>query len=72
MFRPIHSRMWVLLVCITAATFPVFAEDAVMIEDGKQVSIMYSLTVDGDVIDSNAGGEPLVYVQSALLSLIHI
>ena len=65
MFRPIHSRMWVLLVCITAATFPVFAEDAVMIEDGKQVSIMYSLTVDGDVIDSNAGGEPLIYVQSA-------
>lgn len=65
MFRPIHSRMWVLLVCITAATFPVFAEDTLMIEDGKQVSIMYSLTVDGDVIDSNAGGEPLIYVQSA-------
>ena len=34
-----------------------------MIEDGKQVSIMYTLTVDGDVVDSNVGGEPLVYVQ---------
>ena len=64
MFRPINPLAWVILACITAATFPVYAEDTVMIEDGKQVSMMYTLTVDGDVVDSNAGGEPLVYVQS--------
>jgi len=64
MFRPIRSLAWASLVCITAFMFPAYAEEQAMIEDGKQVSIMYTLTVEGDVVDSNAGGEPLVYVQS--------
>jgi FKBP-type peptidyl-prolyl cis-trans isomerase 2 len=35
-----------------------------MIEDGKQVSIEYTLTLtDGTEVDSNVGGEPLVYTQ---------
>ena len=56
--------MWVILVSIAATTFPTYTEGTVMIEDGKQVSMMYTLTVDGDVVDSNAGGEPLVFVQN--------
>jgi FKBP-type peptidyl-prolyl cis-trans isomerase SlyD len=37
-----------------------------MIEDGKQVGIEYTLTLDdGTQIDSNVGGEPLVYQHGA-------
>lgn len=39
-------------------------EDAPVIQDGSTVSIEYTLTLDdGSTADSNAGGEPLVYVQ---------
>lgn len=32
-----------------------------MIEDGNQVKFHYTLTVDGTVVDSSDGGEPLSY-----------
>jgi FKBP-type peptidyl-prolyl cis-trans isomerase SlyD len=39
-------------------------EDAPVIQDGSTVSIEYTLKLDdGSTADSNAGGEPLVYVQ---------
>jgi FKBP-type peptidyl-prolyl cis-trans isomerase SlyD len=34
-----------------------------VIQDGSQVSIHYTLTVDGEVVDSSAGKDPLTYVQ---------
>jgi FKBP-type peptidyl-prolyl cis-trans isomerase SlyD len=34
-----------------------------MIQTGSNVSIHYTLTVDGQVVDSSIGGEPLTYVQ---------
>lgn len=44
---------------------PGFAqEEEPVIEDGKTISIEYTLKLeDGSVADSNVGGEPLVYVQ---------
>ena len=41
-------------------------EDAGMIENGNQVSIEYTLTLeDGTKVDTNVGGEPLVYEQGS-------
>ena len=34
-----------------------------MIADGMEVSFTYTLTVEGQVIESNAGQEPLSYIQ---------
>ncbi|HJP04317.1 MAG: peptidylprolyl isomerase [Chromatiales bacterium] len=34
-----------------------------MIEEGVEVCFTYTLTVEGEVLESNAGQEPLVYVQ---------
>ena len=34
-----------------------------MIKDGSNVKIHYTLTVDGDKVDSSEGNEPLSYVQ---------
>lgn len=34
-----------------------------MIEDGKLVSVTYALSVDGELIESNEDGEPLIYTQ---------
>lgn len=37
-----------------------------MVEDGKQVGIEYTLTLDdGTQVDSNVGGDPLVFQQGA-------
>ena len=36
-----------------------------MVEDGKQVSFIYTLSVEEEVVESNAGREPLVYTQGA-------
>lgn len=36
---------------------------AAMIENGKKISFEYTLTVDGEVVDSNVGKEPIVYTQ---------
>jgi len=39
-------------------------EQSGVIEEGKQVSIEYTLTLaDGTEVDTNVGGEPLVYTQ---------
>jgi FKBP-type peptidyl-prolyl cis-trans isomerase SlyD len=38
-------------------------EDAVVIQDGSLVSFDYTLTVDGKVVDSTEGKEPLQYTQ---------
>ena len=38
-------------------------EDAAMVEDGQQVSFTYTLGIEGEVIESNTGREPLVYTQ---------
>jgi FKBP-type peptidyl-prolyl cis-trans isomerase 2 len=41
-------------------------EESLVIEDGRKVSIEYTLTLDdGSKADSNVGGEPLVYQQGA-------
>jgi FKBP-type peptidyl-prolyl cis-trans isomerase 2 len=37
--------------------------DAKMIEQGSQVSIDYTLTVDGNVVDTSEGKQPLEYTQ---------
>ncbi len=34
-----------------------------MIEDGRQVSMTYTLTIEGEVVQSNTADDPLVYVQ---------
>lgn len=34
-----------------------------MIPNGSVISVHYTLTVDGDVIDSSSGNDPLVYTQ---------
>jgi peptidylprolyl isomerase len=50
------------LVLITL--FTSFAQGAeTMIADGKKVKIDYTLTVDGEVVDSSQGKEPLEYTQ---------
>ncbi|MBI4051673.1 MAG: peptidylprolyl isomerase [Elusimicrobia bacterium] len=36
-----------------------------MIESGSTVKIHYTLTVDGSILDTSSGKEPLVYVQGA-------
>jgi FKBP-type peptidyl-prolyl cis-trans isomerase SlyD len=35
------------------------------VADGRQVSIEYTLTVKGEVADTNVGGDPLTYTQGA-------
>lgn len=35
------------------------------VAEGRQVSIEYTLTVQGEVADTNVGGEPLTYTQGA-------
>jgi len=45
-------------------------EDSAMIEDGKQVSFTYTLSVEGEVVESNAGRDPLVYTQGTEQILI--
>ncbi len=39
------------------------ADDVIVVENGKQIAFFYELTVDGEVIDSNDGREPMVYIQ---------
>ena len=36
-------------------------EGARMIENGRKVTLAYTLTVDGEVVDSSKGGEPFSY-----------
>lgn len=41
----------------------VWAEDAPVVAKGKTIKLHYSLTVDGEVVDGTAGGEPVQYIQ---------
>ncbi len=57
-----------LTLCLALAAGPGAAEDATppRVEDGREVSIEYTLTLDdGTVADTNVGGEPLTFVQGA-------
>jgi FKBP-type peptidyl-prolyl cis-trans isomerase SlyD len=38
-------------------------EESQMIDDNKQVSFTYALSVEGEVIENNTGQEPFVYIQ---------
>lgn len=63
------SLAWIALVaCVSLPAVGSRAQDkeAVVIEDGRKVSLEYTLTLDdGTQADSNVGGEPLVYQQGA-------
>ena len=53
-----------LLNLIFLTTAPALAQEkATVIEEGKLVSFTYILSVDGDVLESNTGKEPLSYIQ---------
>ncbi|UCE84706.1 MAG: FKBP-type peptidyl-prolyl cis-trans isomerase [Deltaproteobacteria bacterium] len=66
-----HSRVVTFLVASLcalpiAAAFAGEKEKPIVVEDGKQVSIEYTLTLaDGSTADSNVGGEPLQYEQGS-------
>jgi peptidylprolyl isomerase len=59
------TRLTALLSLFLLAVNPVMSADKVTVENGKQVSFFYKLTVDGEVIDDNEGREPMVYIQGA-------
>jgi len=65
LFAAVFAGSWLALpASITRAEEE--QEDSPVVEDGRQVSIEYTLTVDdGTVADSNVGGEPLTYEQGA-------
>jgi len=59
------TRSTALLSLFLLAVNPVMAADEVVVENGKQVSFFYKLTVDNEVIDNNENREPMVYIQGA-------
>ena len=59
------TRSTALLSLFLLAVNPVLAADEVVVENGKQVSFFYKLTVDNEVIDNNENREPMVYIQGA-------
>lgn len=61
---------YLLLAAIFFSAQVVKAEDAMVIESGKTVTLHYTLTVDGKVVESTNEGGPFEYVhgQRALLS----
>lgn len=65
MFHPIRNCIFVaLFVLLSLVTPSALAQDnAETIAEGKQVSFTYTLTSGDEVIESNAGQEPMVYVQ---------
>jgi len=65
MFRNFRKfKSVVLLNLLILAAVPGFAQDkAAVIEPGKLVSFTYVLSVDGEVLESNSGQEPLQYIQ---------
>lgn len=58
-----------LAVCLVLPAVPASSqekEETLVIADGNQVSIEYTLAMDnGDVADTNVGGEPLIYQQGS-------
>jgi FKBP-type peptidyl-prolyl cis-trans isomerase 2 len=62
--RSTHQPLAVFGLLLTLFTGSANAEsDAPVIATGMQVSFSYTLSVDGDVTESNVDGEPLVYTQ---------
>ncbi len=60
--RYLKFKLLSVLGLVVLVTTPVMSqEDATMVEDGKQVSFTYTLSIEGEVIESNTGREPLVY-----------
>jgi FKBP-type peptidyl-prolyl cis-trans isomerase SlyD len=75
-YRLTQGGVWVFILCIlTGVVSPVFGESAkgeekgervMTVSGGKEVSIEYTLKLeDQSVVDTNVGGEPLVYVQGS-------
>ncbi len=63
---PSRSTSLSILVVLALLSLDALAEEEkpMVVEDGKSVSIEYTLTLDdGSTADSNVGGEPLVYTQ---------
>jgi FKBP-type peptidyl-prolyl cis-trans isomerase 2 len=65
-----HHKHYVKFSVLSLLGFAVFVahpaiaeEEPLMIEEGKQVSFTYTLSVEGDVVESNSDREPLVYTQ---------
>jgi FKBP-type peptidyl-prolyl cis-trans isomerase 2 len=55
-----------LLVLLSASAGRAQEAKAPVVEDGKSVSVEYTLTLDdGTKVESNVGGEPLVYTQGS-------
>ncbi len=64
--RYLKFKLVSLLALVVLVTPPVMAkEDSAMVEDGKQVSFTYTLTIEDEIIESNTGREPLVYIQGS-------
>ncbi|UCG71388.1 MAG: FKBP-type peptidyl-prolyl cis-trans isomerase [Chromatiales bacterium] len=65
MFRPLRKFNYVSLFVFATLVAPqgMAQETPEMIAEGKQVSFTYTLTSEGDVVESNSGQEPMVYIQ---------
>ena len=64
--RYLKFKLVSLLALVVLVTPPVMAkEDSAMVQDGKQVSFTYTLTIEDEIIESNTGREPLVYIQGS-------
>lgn len=58
-----NPRTWSLLSLLLLATTALSApEEDAMVEEGMQISVTYALSVEGELIESNEGKQPLVYV----------
>jgi len=62
MFRIFRILPLTAVIGLAAAT-AVAADDSAVIADGMLVSVAYVLSVDGEIVESNVDGEPLVYTQ---------
>ena len=65
--RPLTAALALFAVAIAPATTTIAAEqdqkEKIMIAEGTVVSFFYTLSSNGEQIESNKGGEPLTYVQ---------
>jgi FKBP-type peptidyl-prolyl cis-trans isomerase 2 len=65
MFRSVRQLTFVLLttLAVFTTTSATAEEESAMIEENMQVSFTYALSVEGEVIEDNAGQEPFIYIQ---------